>query len=326
MQLKTLKQKCDFQDEEIEKLQKKVRDASLFATDQSNKCQAAKEAIRSFTTQLKEIMEKLPPEVRESETFKAVQSQALTFIEASENEASESQTSLPVRLQPEQQSVQESEATSTKGSKIITLDASVMGDLSQGGESLGQYADPASSSDPTEANQVSKEEVQDEKEVPSSEASESATNQGTENEAPLESKQPTSVDMDSVPNQGRVTGVTPPQASTSRSEGSKESIEQFAPGVYITYIQLRNGTKVFRRVRFSKRKFAETQAEEWWKKNRERVLRKYIPPPQNNATSPTLAPSPPPPASASPLPSDQTSEDSINKISVDESKPTSSTA
>lgn len=40
-----------------------------------------------------------------------------------------------------------------------------------------------------------------------------------------------------------------PESSTMRS-GQKEVIEQFEPGVYVTLLQLQNGARVFRRVKF----------------------------------------------------------------------------
>ncbi|WOH01462.1 hypothetical protein DCAR_0520846 [Daucus carota subsp. sativus] len=75
-------------------------------------------------------------------------------------------------------------------------------------------------------------------------------------------------------------GVQSSTGSGSKSkpapaDGRKEVIEQFEPGVYVTLIQLGNGTKIFKRVKFSKRKFAEQQAEEWWKANKDRLLKKY---------------------------------------------------
>ncbi|KAL0349033.1 UNVERIFIED_CONTAM: PH, RCC1 and FYVE domains-containing protein 1 [Sesamum angustifolium] len=76
-------------------------------------------------------------------------------------------------------------------------------------------------------------------------------------------------------------------SATSQSEkveGQKEVIEQFEPGVYVTVVPLPNGTKIFKRVRFSKRRFAEQQAEEWWKENKDRVLKKYSPPKPNTRT------------------------------------------
>ncbi|XP_031377884.1 PH, RCC1 and FYVE domains-containing protein 1-like isoform X2 [Punica granatum] len=65
--------------------------------------------------------------------------------------------------------------------------------------------------------------------------------------------------------------------SSSSSNGVTQVIEQFEPGVYITLDLLPNGIKTFHRVKFSKRRFAEQQAEEWWEKNKDRVFKKYPP-------------------------------------------------
>ncbi|KAK6914097.1 FYVE zinc finger, partial [Dillenia turbinata] len=64
-----------------------------------------------------------------------------------------------------------------------------------------------------------------------------------------------------------------PKTSPSKSLGQKEVIEQFEPGVYVTVILLQNGAKIFQRVRFSKRRFDENQAEEWCKANKDRLLK-----------------------------------------------------
>ncbi|XP_047339801.1 protein Brevis radix-like 4 [Impatiens glandulifera] len=61
--------------------------------------------------------------------------------------------------------------------------------------------------------------------------------------------------------------------------GMKELNDQFEHGVYVTLIQLQNGSKLFKRVKFSKRRFSEEQADEWWKENKDRWLKKYNPPP-----------------------------------------------
>ncbi|XP_052206496.1 PH, RCC1 and FYVE domains-containing protein 1 isoform X2 [Diospyros lotus] len=70
---------------------------------------------------------------------------------------------------------------------------------------------------------------------------------------------------------------------SSKTEGRREVIEQFEPGVYVTLVQLQNGAKLFKQVKFSKRRFAEQEAEEWWKENKDRLLRKYSHPVANNA-------------------------------------------
>ncbi|KAG9445658.1 hypothetical protein H6P81_011786 [Aristolochia fimbriata] len=66
-----------------------------------------------------------------------------------------------------------------------------------------------------------------------------------------------------------------PESSTMRFNSQGEITEPFEPGVYVTFVQLRNGTRVFKRVRFSKRRYGEQQAEEWWKENKHRVFKKY---------------------------------------------------
>ncbi|KAL6840503.1 hypothetical protein ACP4OV_030313 [Aristida adscensionis] len=68
------------------------------------------------------------------------------------------------------------------------------------------------------------------------------------------------------------------------THGEVQLIEQFEPGVYVTLVQLKDGTKVFKRVRFSKRRFVENQAEEWWRENQERVFKKYNHPAQQGSS------------------------------------------
>ncbi|XP_061364263.1 PH, RCC1 and FYVE domains-containing protein 1-like isoform X2 [Gastrolobium bilobum] len=88
------------------------------------------------------------------------------------------------------------------------------------------------------------------------------------------------------------TGLPPPSSENSSRtpdsykpmrEGEASVIEQFEPGVYVTLLVLPNGSKVFKRVRFSKRRFDEHQAEEWWNQNKDRVFGKYSPAPIKNA-------------------------------------------
>ncbi|WOK94635.1 hypothetical protein Cni_G03340 [Canna indica] len=71
---------------------------------------------------------------------------------------------------------------------------------------------------------------------------------------------------------------TPDDLDSPTSDSNQveaEWIEQFEPGVYITLIALRDGTRELKRVRFSRRRFGEQQAEAWWSENAERVHEKY---------------------------------------------------
>lgn len=54
-----------------------------------------------------------------------------------------------------------------------------------------------------------------------------------------------------------------------------EWVQQDDPGVYITFTTLPGHGKDLKRVRFSRKKFSEKQAEQWWSENRARVYEKY---------------------------------------------------
>ncbi|KAJ4772456.1 Regulator of chromosome condensation (RCC1) family with FYVE zinc finger domain-containing protein [Rhynchospora pubera] len=67
----------------------------------------------------------------------------------------------------------------------------------------------------------------------------------------------------------------PPTATTNSSHVEAEWIEQYEPGVYLTLVALVDGTRELKRVRFSRRRFGEHQAESWWAENRDKVYEKY---------------------------------------------------
>ncbi|XP_062014897.1 PH, RCC1 and FYVE domains-containing protein 1 [Rosa rugosa] len=64
---------------------------------------------------------------------------------------------------------------------------------------------------------------------------------------------------------------------TKESESCNETewVEQDEPGVYITLTSLPGGVKDLKRVRFSRKRFSEKQAEQWWAENRARVYEQY---------------------------------------------------
>ncbi|EFH44545.1 hypothetical protein ARALYDRAFT_493465, partial [Arabidopsis lyrata subsp. lyrata] len=197
-QIKNLKEKCDNQGTEIQRLKKTAREASDLAVKHSSKHKAATEVMKSVAEHLRELKEKLPPEVSGCEAFESMNSQAEAYLNASE--ASES--SLP---------------TTSVG--------------------MGQQ-------DPTPSANTQDQNIE---EKPSS------------NGGNMRSQEPS--------------GTT--EASSSSKGGGKELIEQFEPGVYVTYVLHKNGGKIFRRVRFSKRRFDEHQAEEWWNSKKDRLLKRY---------------------------------------------------
>ncbi|KAK4490841.1 hypothetical protein RD792_001556 [Penstemon davidsonii] len=77
----------------------------------------------------------------------------------------------------------------------------------------------------------------------------------------------------------RTTTSSRDEASVSISNASdieSEWIEEDEPGVYITLRQLVDGTRELRRVRFSREKFGEVHAKQWWETNRDRIQAQYL--------------------------------------------------
>ncbi|EFJ18977.1 hypothetical protein SELMODRAFT_112120 [Selaginella moellendorffii] len=67
------------------------------------------------------------------------------------------------------------------------------------------------------------------------------------------------------------------QASSRRPSPEPENdwVEQDQPGVYLTLCVLPAGGRELKRVRFSRKRFSEKQAEQWWQENRQRVHEQY---------------------------------------------------
>ncbi|KAK6161293.1 hypothetical protein DH2020_004674 [Rehmannia glutinosa] len=238
-QVKSLKQKSEVQDAEIQKLKETAESATALAADRSSTCIRAMRAVKTITDQLKEITDKLPPEISESETFKSMQAQVESFLDNIGVPAFEDNSAFPPELTHEEQN--RSDQTALANEANFREDhVNVV---------VPQNADRTNEASTSNTN---------------------GTNQSsTEN------------------------GSGASHGGASSSEGQKEVIEQFEPGVYVTLLLLANGTKIFKRVRFSKRRFDEHQAEEWWKDNKDRLLKKYSPP-KTTRTSVEAAPAQPP--------------------------------
>ncbi|CAA2980685.1 Probable E3 ubiquitin-protein ligase HERC2 [Olea europaea subsp. europaea] len=54
-----------------------------------------------------------------------------------------------------------------------------------------------------------------------------------------------------------------------------EWVEQYQPGVYITFVTLPNGQTGLKRVRFSRKKFTDNEAKRWWDENQQIVCQYY---------------------------------------------------
>ncbi|KAK7279227.1 hypothetical protein RJT34_24273 [Clitoria ternatea] len=235
----SLKQKSDMQEMKIQELQKKLKEATS-----PSKLREAKEFIKSMTDKLKEVTEKLPPEIPENEILRAMHAQADEFLQ--ENMDLESFS--PQGLQSEQENELDVPALDRNSSELQE-------------QRLEGNDDVSSSVSSTEEGKILEER----------------------NNSSLSS-----------------TGVPPSSSERSSKfrdngilvrDGERSIIEQFEHGVYVTLIVLPDGSKVFKRVRFSKRRFNEQQAAEWWNKNKDRVNSRYSQAaPKNAITGASITP------------------------------------
>uniref|UniRef100_A0A7N0SX94 BRX domain-containing protein n=1 Tax=Kalanchoe fedtschenkoi TaxID=63787 RepID=A0A7N0SX94_KALFE len=61
----------------------------------------------------------------------------------------------------------------------------------------------------------------------------------------------------------------------SETRRESEWVKEDEPGVYITLTTIAGGVQQLKRVRFSRKRFTEKQAEHWWAANRARVYEQY---------------------------------------------------
>ncbi|KAL6970574.1 hypothetical protein U1Q18_030270 [Sarracenia purpurea var. burkii] len=146
-QIRSLRQQSEVQDVEIKKLKKDTQEATFLAAQESSKLIVAMEVIKSVAAQLKEMIEKLPPEMPNSENFKHMQAQLEAFL--SKN-LSDSHSSLPSESAYDEQ--YRSDTTSLVDEPISRqfhnmedhLDAARVRDSSQNGERTPQESNQLS--------------------------------------------------------------------------------------------------------------------------------------------------------------------------------------
>ncbi|KAG8388951.1 hypothetical protein BUALT_Bualt02G0178700 [Buddleja alternifolia] len=203
-QVESLTRKAQHQEVELERTTKQMKEAIAIAGEETAKCKAAKEVIKSLTAQLKEMAERLP-------------------VGSSRNTKSPSFTSLDPP----------SMSSDVANISIERVNGPVNSHELESNESNSLFLSNGSS---TASNR----------------------SMGHSRQAHTES----------IMRNGNRT-----KESDSRNEN--EWVEQDEPGVYITLTSLPGGLKDLKRVRFSRKRFSEKQAEQWWAENRGRVYERY---------------------------------------------------
>ncbi|XP_038692869.1 PH, RCC1 and FYVE domains-containing protein 1-like isoform X2 [Tripterygium wilfordii] len=203
VQVENLTRKAQLQEVELERTTKQLKEAIAIAGEETAKCKAAKEVIKSLTAQLKDMAERLP--VGASWNVKLP-----SFTSFGSSPASHDVSNLSIdRLNG--QIFQEPESNTTN-SPLLTNGSSTANTRSSG---------------------YNKQRV-----------SEATVRNGSRT-----------------------------KDGESRHDG--EWVEQDEPGVYITLTSLPGGGKDLKRVRFSRKRFSDKQAEQWWAENRARVYEQH---------------------------------------------------
>ncbi|XP_004496492.1 PH, RCC1 and FYVE domains-containing protein 1 [Cicer arietinum] len=253
-QVETLRQRCEMQESELKRSAKKTQEAMALATEESTKSKAAKEVIKSLTAQLKDLAERLPPGVNDANKIKPAY--------------------LPNGFEPNG-----SHHPDSNGEQRHTRAESISGSSFT---SIGLEFSPMNR---TEGNSPVSY----------------ATNLYQQNRGSLTSNRTDDYRDVKLPNGGgaiQTINSSAPDTVNGRDSGNfrddengsrarndampannnqveAEWIEQYEPGVYITLTAMRDGTRDLKRVRFSRRRFGEHQAETWWSENRDKVYERY---------------------------------------------------
>ncbi|KAH0919878.1 hypothetical protein HID58_027538 [Brassica napus] len=216
----SLRQRCEVQELEVQKSAKKAQEAMKLASEETAKSEAAKEVIKSLTTQLKDIVKLLPPGAHEAETARTTN--LLNGFE---------QNGIHFANAKGQRSSRSDSMSDTPLASPLTPPSRSMNGLWR------------SSQSPRNTDELQSDGVR--------------ISNGFSEDGDTRRNSRSSV------------------ATSNASQVEAEWIEQYEPGVYITLLALGDGTRDLKRVRFSRRRFKEQQAEAWWTENRERVYEKY---------------------------------------------------
>ncbi|KAL9276510.1 hypothetical protein ACSQ67_025954 [Phaseolus vulgaris] len=248
-QVEGLKQRCELQELELQRSAKKTQEAMSLAAEESAKCKAAKEVIKSLTAQLKDLAEKLPPGVYDAENIRPAY-----LPNGLDPNGIHSPDSNGEQQHPRPESISGSSLAS------MGLESSLLNRTARNSPGTNlhqQIRSPVTSNGTNNYSDVKLPNGGGLIQAGSGSTADDGRDSGNfhNDESGLKSRN------------------AAPTANTNQIEA--EWIEQYEPGVYITLVALRDGTRDLKRVRFSRRRFGEHQAETWWSENRDKVYERY---------------------------------------------------
>ncbi|KAG5612234.1 hypothetical protein H5410_023515 [Solanum commersonii] len=253
-QVENLRHRCELQESELQKSTKKAQEAMALAAEESAKSKAAKEAMKSLMAQLKDMAERLPPGAYDVESLKlaylpnGLDSNGIHYPDANGERHSRSDS-----------------VTSSHMASQTSMDFSTYGM-----QSPTRYQRDSGSIEAITNNQILTSNGTDDRgEVRLPNGSEAQVNINSASQAV------NNEDAESLQDNGNGLKSRNSLPSGNPNQIEAEWIEQYEPGVYITLMALRDGTRDLKRVRFSRRRFGEHQAETWWSENRDKVYERY---------------------------------------------------
>uniref|UniRef100_A0ACD5WKP6 Uncharacterized protein n=1 Tax=Avena sativa TaxID=4498 RepID=A0ACD5WKP6_AVESA len=256
-QVDNLRHRCESQELELQKSAKKAQEAMALVAEESAKSKAAKEVIKSLTAQLKDMAERLPPDLGGYDGNGANHSQLPNGIESHASIYS----SMNGSHQPRNEPINALNIPSLNNGRS----------LHPNGVS-SQQRSPASS---RENSEVSAHRHR----VSSPHGSEHSNRRAHSSSDELFTASRRTGDSGSLETMSLQSGEEGYRSrgtiSLSSDQVQAEWIEQYEPGVYITLTTLGDGTRDLKRVRFSRRRFGEHQAEKWWNENHDKVYERY---------------------------------------------------
>ncbi|CAI0625536.1 unnamed protein product [Linum tenue] len=217
-----LRQKCEFQELELQRSAKKMQEAMAMTAEESAKSRAAKDVIKSLTAQLKELAERLPPGVYDPESLKpaylpnGLDSNGIHHADTNGDRHSRSESISGMSLS----SPTGLDFSSANGNHHGSIQS--FGDLSGHNGSREDHSDARLSNGSGARSSRSILESID----------------GKESSGPIQDGETGSRTRDPV------------ALPVNGNHVEAEWIEQYEPGVYITLVALRDGTRDLKRVRF----------------------------------------------------------------------------
>nr|GEX00953.1 Brevis radix-like domain-containing protein [Tanacetum cinerariifolium] len=239
-QVDSWRRQFDIQELELQKSMKKTQEAMALAAEESAKCKAAKDVIKSLTAQLKDMAERLPPGSYDFESIRYASDLDQNGHDADVN--------------GDDKSISNGSLSPSETLKRTSKAEEPMRYNSRSPESRISNGKDEYPNGDVGTNSYNPEAVE----------KKGSVSPRDEEKGDFKPRSPVS----SV-------ATTTTTTATTTNHVEAEWIEQYEPGVYITLVALRDGTRDLKRVRFSRRRFRENQAETWWSENREQVNERY---------------------------------------------------